>query len=124
MLIFTKTEKGVERKELHMDEAIHLVHKTGSGESLHITIKSGYDSILVEVESMVTRAYNEFMTKLFGSVPDNPREIAVERSRYESTLQAIVAKYGFEEGYPVSLEWAFVLMGRGPRIIEKDGTLV
>lgn len=100
---------------------IEYTHRTASGEVVCFTVLSREDNLVeITVENLVTRAYNEFMGELFGGVPEDPTSEAVPRSLYDDVLKRTVDKYGIEDGYPVSLEWALVLMTRGPQIKEDE----
>ena len=73
------------------------------------------------MDGTVDRAYNEFMTRLFGYVPENPRTLTVDRETYTKVMQEIQEKYGLEQGHPDFLEWTLTLVGRSPRLTKEKG---
>lgn len=68
----------------------------------------------------INNAYTEFMTELFGFVPDNPNECIVDRKTYKEVLDKVSNKHGFVEGDPNLLAWSLTLVGRSPKLIDND----
>jgi hypothetical protein len=73
------------------------------------------------MDDLVTKAYNDFMTRLFGEVPKEPREHEVTREQYTQTMQDVQKFYGITQGHPGFLEFMLTMVGRSPKIIEGAG---
>lgn len=65
---------------------------------------------------IVTQAYNDFMTKLFGTVPANASEYTVSEEVYRGCMQQVMAKHGLHQGHPKYLEFILTMVGRSPQI--------
>lgn len=77
------------------------------------------------MESLTTKAYNDFMTRLFGHVPKEPGKLEVPRERYTEIMHEVQKEYGLTQGHPDFLEFMLTMVGRSPKIIEgagEDGT--
>jgi hypothetical protein len=66
----------------------------------------------------ITEAFNDFMQRLFGEVPADPRRLSVDRTRYTETMLEVQKEYGLQQGDPDFLEWVLTLVGRSPVITE------
>lgn len=70
------------------------------------------------MEDIVTQAYNDLMTRMFGVVPQHPEEYTIEREQYVQHMAAIQKIYGLNHGHPKFLEFMLTLAGRSPKITE------
>lgn len=75
------------------------------------------------VDNRVDLAYNEFMTRLFGSVPTVPQDEQVDRDKYTEEMVAVQERYGLHQGDPDFLEWMLTLVGRSP-VLTSEGKIV
>jgi hypothetical protein len=74
---------------------------------------------------VVTQAYNDFMTRMFGVVPTNPEEYEISEADYITHMKAIQEIYGLYQGHKDFLEFMLTILGRSPQIIRgagEDGT--
>lgn len=70
-------------------------------------------------QDIVTEAYNDLMTRMFGVVPQHPEEYSVSREEYVQHMEAIQEIYGLTHGHPKFLEFMLTLAGRSPIIYTK-----
>lgn len=71
------------------------------------------------LDGRITKAYNEFMTRLFGEVPQDPGTLTVEKEHYTTEMMRVQKRYGLEHGDPDFLEWMLTLVGRSPMLTVK-----
>ena len=68
----------------------------------------------------ITGAYEEFLTKLFGRVPEDVSKEQVTRSRYTEVMKQVQEKHGLKQGHPLYMTWIFTLVGNSPIIVDDN----
>lgn len=76
------------------------------------------------MEDVVTKAYNDFMTRAFGMEVDliHPGDYSIHEDEYKEHMAAIQEIYGLSQGHPQYLEFMLTMVGRSPKIIKGAGT--
>lgn len=64
-------------------------------------------------------AQDDLLTKLFGSVPENPAEFEVTREEYIKAMDEVKAEHGLQEGDPDLVLFVLEQLSRSPRIKEE-----
>jgi hypothetical protein len=75
------------------------------------------------LDDRVTKAYNEFMVRLFGTIPSHPNELFVDKEVYTKEMHTVQERYGLTQGTPDFLEWVLTLVGRSP-VLTSEGEIV
>jgi hypothetical protein len=73
-----------------------------------------------EARTKATKAHDEILLRLFGSVPDDPSDCEVTREAYEDAMEAVGIEYGYSAGNPDLILFVLEQLSRSPRFINKE----
>jgi hypothetical protein len=68
----------------------------------------------------VYEAHNALLTKLFGSVPDQPYKHEVTRKVYKQAMEEVKKEFGLEEGDPDLVLFVLEQLSRSPRFSDEE----
>jgi len=70
--------------------------------------------------TLVSKAHDELLRRLFGEIPENVGSLVVSKEKYTEVMKEIQKEYGLGEGSPNHMLFVFEQLSRSPKFKEDE----
>ena len=107
---------------VNIENPVTFPYRMNTGQTIYITLQKAEGLVWLFVEGVVTKAYKELMSDLFGHVPERPEFCSVDKDKYQKVLEKIQDRYGLDDDHPEYEDWIMTLLHRKPKLIQEGDT--